>query len=123
MGAYDSMKNQGWRNRRCRFMQSDKNGSETSAFKYRDDATTFIGRLHTQMEHCKQGLIPNQGWAIVIEFAKSDFMIHVPPDTRQTDKYQFHIEECVLYVPVAKLNAEISRSISQSLEKVIKHAL
>ena len=57
VGKFESPLNPGYVNRRARFLRYDKrNGDTLNRPPFREDAVTFIGRLRTNYENCKQGL-------------------------------------------------------------------
>jgi hypothetical protein len=118
VGQFDSHNNTGWKNRRARFLQYDnRKGVTLSEEPFREDAVTFIGRLHTNLMHCKQGLVPYTTMLIDLEFTKSDdFPIWCPAGLVSAE-YKLVVEQCVLYVPVAKLNAAIDKALTDKMSK------
>jgi hypothetical protein len=115
-GLYDSDTNGGWMARRSRFLEFSRDTSgATLEPSFRHDAVTFVGRLRTGFENCKQGLLPNSSLIIHLDFANPDFAVWSPKEI--TTDYMLKIEKVTLYVQVAQLNLQINNTLQEELTK------
>lgn len=121
MGHFNDKKNGGFLNRRLRFLKYDKiqvNPSKSDPLtkpQYRSDPVTFMGKLKTNFENCRAGLIPNTEVIIEICFAKEDFPVWSPYSNDVP--YMLLYEKCLLYVGVAQLNKDINNHLESHLAR------
>lgn len=116
VGYFDSSTNGGWLNRRSRFLKYDKSGNDKLTMPpFRSDGATFIGKLKTNMEYCRQGLVPYTSVMIEITFSPEDFPIWSPSGV-STD-YMLFYEKCTLFVAVGQLNKDINLHLEHHLAR------
>ena len=80
---------------------------------FRSDGVTFIGKLKTNLEYCRQGLVPYTSVMIDITFAPEDFPIWSPHGV--TQEHIMFYESCTLYVTKGQLNKEINLHLEAHL--------
>ena len=115
VGQFDSIDNEGWQARRAKFIQYDQDAAGAALDKdiFRDSPVTYYGPLLTNLENCKQGLIPNTECTIEIFWNNPDFCIWQPPET--LGDYMLKIEYCYIEVYKGTLNWDILNRLEAEL--------
>jgi len=74
-----------------------------SANDYKQSGVKFFGRLHIDLISTETGIIPET--KIQIQLTKSSSAFMLMSESGDNEKYQFKIEDCYLYIPVAQVKS------------------
>ena len=115
VGKYNHHTNFGWRTRRAKFIAYDyaKDGSRLPIDVFKDGPVTYYGPLKTNLEGCKQGLIPNTSFSVELLFNDQDFVIWQPLQCK--GDYMLRIDTCRMSCLSAQLNYDIFNHLEAQL--------